>query len=58
MTTRALAITKRQAVSLLKAAAEERGVIEIDTPLGTVRLIPEALAPKPKPVDDEPKGYF
>lgn len=58
--TRHLSITKRQAKTLLQAANEEGGIVEVDTEIGTVRLIPAALAPKPvaEPVDKEPKGYL
>ena len=56
--TRILAITKRQAKTLLQAATEAGAIVEIETPIGVVRLIPGTLADKPKPVDSEPKGYF
>lgn len=58
--TRSLSITKRQAKTLLQAANEEGGIVEVVTEIGVVRLIPAALAPKPEPapVDKEPKGYL
>lgn len=56
--TRQLAITKRQAKTLLKAANEEGGIIEVKTDIGVVRLIPAVLAQMDKPVDEEPKGYL
>ena len=56
--TRQLAITKRQAKTLLKAANEEGGIIEVKTEIGVVRLIPAVLAQLDKPVDEEPKGYL
>lgn len=56
--TRQLAITKRQAKTLLKAANEEGGIIEVKTEIGVVRLIPAVLAQMEKPVDEEPKGYL
>lgn len=56
--TRALAISKRQAKTLLKAAEEERGIVEVETKIGIVRLIPASLAKKDETLDEEPKGYF
>ena len=61
--TRRLAITRRQAKTLFAAATEAGGVVEVVTEIGTVRLIPAELAPKPaapgkKAVDEEFEGYF
>lgn len=56
--TRTLSITKRQAKTLLKAAEEEGGIVEVDTPMGTVRLIPHSIASRTEKLDEEPKGYF
>jgi hypothetical protein len=58
--TRGLAITKRQAKTLLKAANEEGGIVEIVTSIGTVRLIPATLVKDNggDSVDNEIKGHF
>lgn len=56
--TRALSITKRQAKTLLKAAEEEGGIVEVETAIGTVRLIPQSLVPRTEKLDEAPKGYF
>lgn len=58
--TRHLAITKRQAKTLLKAANEEGGIVEIKTEIGVVRLIPAALAKADddRPVDKKVEGYL
>jgi hypothetical protein len=56
--TRALSITKRQAKTLLKAAEEEHAIVEVETKIGIVRLIPASLARKDEMLDEEPKGYF
>jgi histidinol phosphatase-like PHP family hydrolase len=56
--TRHLSITKRQAKTLLQAANEEGGIIEIKTDIGVIRLIPAVLNRHEKLVDDKPKGYF
>ena len=58
--TRTLAITKRQAKTLLKAANEEGGIVEVHTSIGIVRLIPAVLAKleRKDPVDEKPKGYL
>ncbi|MDR7221694.1 hypothetical protein [Aminobacter aminovorans] len=39
--TRKLAISQKQAEALLRAAQKHRGIIEVETLMGTVRLIPE-----------------
>jgi hypothetical protein len=56
--TRTLSITKRQAKTLLKAAEEEGGIVEVETSIGVVRLIPHSLAARTEKLDEEPKGYF
>lgn len=56
--TRPLAITKRQAKTLLKAANEEGGIVEVETEIGIVRLIPAVLTKKTEEIDKEPKGYL
>ena len=56
--TRHIAITKRKAKTLLRAAAEEGGIVEVVTVIGTVRLIPGSLAKADEDVDKEPKGHF
>jgi hypothetical protein len=56
--TRALSITKRQAKTLLRAAEEEGGVVEVETPIGVVRLIPHSLVSRTEKLDEEAKGYF
>lgn len=55
---RPLAITKRQAKSLLKAANEEKAIVEVKTSMGVVRLIPAVLADRLEPVDEEPEGHL
>jgi hypothetical protein len=42
--TRRLAINKKQAITLLRAAQAQRGIIEVDADIGTVRFIPECHA--------------
>ncbi|WEK04534.1 MAG: hypothetical protein P0Y65_20555 [Candidatus Devosia phytovorans] len=56
--TRVLAITRRQADTLFAAADKAGGIVEVETPIGTIRIIPAALAGKPKPIDKEPEGYL
>lgn len=56
--TRPLSITKRQAKTLLRAAEEEGGIVEVETAIGTVRLIPHSLTSRTEKLDEEPKGYF
>jgi len=55
---RALSITKRQAKSLLQAAEEEHGIVEVETKIGIVRLIPASMVRRDEKLDEEPKGYF
>lgn len=58
--TRQLAITQRQAKTLVKVANEGKVIVEVTTPIGTIRLIPAELAPQApaKKLDPEPKGYL
>jgi DNA-binding transcriptional regulator LsrR (DeoR family) len=49
---RALAISQRQARTLLRAAEAEHGIVEVKVGDVVFRLIPESLAQDPKPVDD------
>jgi hypothetical protein len=48
-----LAITERQARTLLRAADKERGIVEVKIGDTVVRLIPEALAQDDRRVDDD-----
>jgi len=57
--TRPLAISNRQAKTLIKAATEGNAIVEVETAIGIIRLIPASLAGRPqKELDDEPKGHF
>ncbi len=56
--TRTLSITKRQAKTLLRAAEEEGGIVEVETAIGIVRLIPQSIATRTEKLDEAPKGYF
>lgn len=56
--TRTLAITRRQADTLFKAADKAGGIVEVETPIGIIRIIPAALAKKGEAVDKEPEGYL
>ncbi|MER9357468.1 hypothetical protein NKI61_29995 [Mesorhizobium sp. M0514] len=51
--TRALALSQRQARTLLRAAEAERGIIEVKIGDKVFRLIPESLAQPAKPIDQE-----
>lgn len=51
--TRHLAITQRQARTLLRAAEAEHGIVEVKIGDVVFRLIPESLAQPPKPIDEE-----
>lgn len=53
---RQLGITKRQAKALLKAANEERAIVEVKLENSVVRLIPAVLADRIEQVDEEPEG--
>jgi hypothetical protein len=55
---KALALTERQARTLLRAADKERAVIEVKMGDTVVRLIPETLAQNDKVVDQKGKGYL
>lgn len=55
---RPLAITKRQASTLLKAAEEHQGIVEVQTAIGIVRLIPRSVVKDSAPEQDEVKGHF
>ncbi len=56
--TRALAITEREARTLLRAAEKERAVVEVKVGDKVFRLIPECLANKDGKIDDGQKGYL
>lgn len=56
--TRALALTEKQARTLIRAAGKERAVIEVKVGDTVFRLIPADLAQELKPVDEKPKGYL
>jgi len=56
--TRALAISQRQAQTLLRAAEAERGIVEVKIGDVTYRLIPAVHAQAEMPVDGKPKGYL
>jgi hypothetical protein len=49
--TRALALSQRQARTLLRAAEAERGIVEVKIGDTVFRLIPAVLAQAPKPID-------
>jgi hypothetical protein len=51
--TRHLAITQRQARTLLRAAEAERGIVEVKIGETVIRLIPECHAQPEQPVDKE-----
>lgn len=51
--TRPLAITSRQARTLIKAATEGNAIIEVETEIGIVRLIPAVLDKRKENLDDE-----
>jgi hypothetical protein len=53
-----LALSQRQARTLLRAAEAERGIVEVKVGDKVFRLIPESLAQPAKPVDEKPKGYL
>jgi hypothetical protein len=50
---RALALSQRQARTLLRAAEAERGIVEVKIGDTVIRLIPECLAQAPRLIDDE-----
>ena len=47
---RALAISQRQAQTLLRAAEAERGIVEVKVGETVFRLIPQSLAQENKPL--------
>ena len=49
---RALAVTKRQAQTLLRAAEAEKGIVEVKVGDAVFRLIPASLAQGKVEVDD------
>jgi hypothetical protein len=53
-----LAITERQARTLLRAADKERGIVEVKIGDTVVRLIPESQAQETYKVDRKGKGYL
>lgn len=55
---RPLAITKRQADSLLKAAEEHHAIVEVQTAIGLVRLIPNSVVKETEKDKDEVQGHF
>lgn len=55
---RPLALSQRQARTLLRAAEAERGIVEVKVGETIIRLIPESLAQPKKPIDEKPKGYL
>lgn len=56
--TRALALSQRQARTLLRAAEAEHGIVEVKIGDTVIRLIPECLAQEKPKVDGKEKGYF
>lgn len=50
--TRALAISQRQAQTLLRAAEAEKAIVEVKVGETTFRLIPASLAQASRPIDD------
>ncbi len=51
--TRALALSQRQARSLLRAAEAEHGIVEVKIGSTVFRLIPASLAQAEKRVDED-----
>jgi hypothetical protein len=51
--TRQLALSQRQARTLLRAAEAERGIIEVKVGETVIRLIPESLAHPERRIDEE-----
>jgi hypothetical protein len=57
--TRELAITKRQAVALMRAAKEERSIVEVQTAIGIIRIIPgELYGAMREPLPERKKGVM
>lgn len=55
--TRALALSQRQARTLLRAAEAERGIVEVKVGETVFRLIPECLAQAERPIDASPEDF-
>lgn len=55
---RALAISQRQAQSLLRAAEAERAIVEIKVGATVIRLIPACHAQVERPIDEEVEIRF
>ncbi|MGV8856751.1 MAG: hypothetical protein ACOH2L_19205 [Devosia sp.] len=55
---RPLAITNRQAKTLIKAATEGNAIVEVETEIGIVRLIPAALMGSRNPFIGSSRGPF
>lgn len=56
--TRPLAITEKQARTLIRAAEKEKAVIEVKVGDAVFRLIPADLAQANAKVDAAPKGHL
>lgn len=56
--TRALAITQRQAETLIRAAEAQKAVVEVKVGETVFRLIPASLAQAEKQVDRKGKGHL
>lgn len=54
--TRALALTEKQARTLIRAAEKEKAVIEVKVGDTVIRLIPAVHAQEQRKVDDPRKG--
>lgn len=55
--TRSLAISQRQARTLIRAAEAEKAIVEVQVGNTTYRLIPKCHAPEPTVTLDEPKDF-
>lgn len=55
--TRSLAISQRQAQTLIRAAEAEKAIVEVQVGNTTYRLIPKCHAPKSAVTPDEPKDF-
>ncbi|MBJ6986896.1 hypothetical protein [Devosia sp. MC521] len=53
-----LAITEKQATTLLRAAEKQNAVIEVQTPMGLVRLIPSSVVRESEKRQDDVVGHF
>jgi len=56
--TKPLAISQRQAQTLLRAAEAEKAIVEVKVGETTFRLIPASLAQAKPEVDAKRKGYL